>query len=152
MGLCLYICLIWVASSGPLLFHDHLGSVFLNLTNLLIFDNIFRWPHMKLMLQIRFPLSISFLLLLLSISCRQMKIDGTRHWKNWIDGTRRRQDLNPQPPDLILDELDHRRMVRCLLSFYLCYGNINRSLAKQMMRLELKYKFVNFVNKCSYFY
>ena len=81
-------------------FYDHLRSVFLNLTNLLIFDNIVRYD-MKLMHQIRFPLSISSLLPLLSISFRPMKIDGTQHWKNWIDGTWQRQDLNPRPPDQI---------------------------------------------------
>ena len=86
---------IWVVRSGPLLFHDHLRSVFLNIV-------------MKLMLQIRSPLSISSLLPLLSISFWLKKIDGARRWKNWIDGTRRWWDLNPRPPHLIHDELDHR--------------------------------------------
>ena len=76
---------------------------------------------MILMLQIRFLLSISSLLPLLSISFRLMKIDGTRHWKNWIDGTRQRLDLNPRPPDLIHDELDHRTMVpwSCVLNLFI---------------------------------
>ena len=60
-------------------------------------------------------LSISSLLPLLSISFLLMKIDGTRHWKNWIDGTRRRQDLNPRPPNRIHDKLDHRTTVPCQL-------------------------------------
>ena len=50
--------LMRVDYSGPLRY-DHLKSVFQS-HNLLIFDNIVRWRHhMKLMLQIRLPLSIS---------------------------------------------------------------------------------------------
>ena len=97
---------LWVAHSGPLLFYDHRRSVFLNLTNLLIFANFVRW----------FPLSPS-LLPLLSISFGLFKIDGTWRWKNWIVGTRQRRDLNSRPPDLIHDELDHRTMVPYLLVY-----------------------------------
>ena len=60
----------YVVPSNIGFFYDHLRSVFLNLTNLLMFDNIVRCRHMKLMLQIRFPLSIYSLLPLLSISFR----------------------------------------------------------------------------------
>ena len=68
-----------------------------------IFDKIAIWRHMKSMLQIRFPLFISSLLPLLSISYWLMKINGTQRWTNWIDGTWWWRDLNPWPPDLILD-------------------------------------------------
>ena len=37
-------CPKWTTS-----FYDQLRSVFLNLTNLLMFDNSVRWRHMKLM-------------------------------------------------------------------------------------------------------
>ena len=122
-------------------FYDHLRSVFLNFTNLLIFDNIVRWHHMKSMLQIRFPLSISSFLPLLSISFWLVKIDGTWCWKNWIDGTRQRRDLNHQPPDLINDKLDHRTMVPngvgCKTSFKDCLQR------KKFPLWRSKHKFTN---------
>ena len=91
--------LILVARSGPLLFYDHLRSVF-QFHNLLIFDNIVRWRHhMKSMLRIRHPLYISSFLPLLSISSQ--KINGTQLWKIWFDGNRGQRDLNSRPPGII---------------------------------------------------